>query len=184
MKASVWIFNFGLAAVCGAQTAAPQDGLKHTKPPAIKVSDAPVTQAEAHEFFGRVQNAVVAVNKIKSPSSIKLGSAATPATREEVVLEFDRIFSMTQPSFSFKPKKGPLNPKVIRLKSPEAQKAAVKLAQWGCVDRVGALLTNPTDTLTPTQFGDAVGFFVARLAELTHITSVKYSPYLNNGLPD
>lgn len=183
MKSSAWIFTFGLVAICGAQSAKPQEGLKHTAPPAVKASDAPVTQAEAHEFMGRVQQAVVAVNKIKNPTPVSFKTTANPATRDELVLEFDRIFTMAKPSFSFKPKKGPVNPKVIKLKSAEAQKAAVKLAQWGCVDRVGPLLTSGTETLTPTQFGDAVGFFVARIAELTHITSVKYSPYLNSGNP-
>lgn len=184
MKASAWIFTFGLAAICGAQTPKPQEGLKHTAKPAIKAADAsPVTQAEAHEFIGRVQNAVVAVNKIKNPTPTRFTTATTPVTREDVVLEFNRIFAMAKPSFSFKPKEGLVNPKVIKLKNGDAQKAALLLAKWGCVDRVGPLLTSGTDTLTPTQFGDAVGFFVARIAELTHITSVKYSPYLNDGNP-
>lgn len=184
MKASTWIFTFGLAALCGAQTPSRQDGLKHgSKPVAPKASDAPVTQAEARDFMGRVQNAVVAVNKLKDPTPVRFVNNSNPVTREEVVLEFDRIMTMTKPSFSYKPKLGPVNPKVIKLKSAEAQKAAVKLAEWGFVDRVGPLLTSSTDTLTPTQFGDAVGFFLARIAELTHITSVKFSPYLNDGTP-
>jgi hypothetical protein len=37
------------------------------------------------------------------------------------------------------------------------------------------------DTLTIEEFGDALGYFFARLADLTHTPSFEYSPYLGGG---
>jgi hypothetical protein len=140
----------------------------------------PVTCTEARTFLQRVQNALVVVNRIKNPSHSLIHPSRSPITREAVILEFKRIFDMTQPFFTYKGNPAQFDPKVIRLSSASSLRAAMTLTSWGCLNRVGPLLTGPGDHLTPQQFGDASGLFLSRLAELTHTPTIEFSPYLQH----
>jgi hypothetical protein len=54
------------------------------------------------------------------------------------------------------------------------------LVRLGAVARVGPLATNKSDTIDAPDFGDAIGFFLARMAEITHQPSSKWTPWLRD----
>ncbi len=102
-------------------------------------------------------------------------------SREAVILELDSTFEGIHPQFKFTPPRVGFDPKRFTITtSPEKEKLA-KLVGWGAVAKVGPLAAGKSHTLTPQQFGDAVGFFMVRIADLTHVPYSRWTPYLNGG---
>jgi hypothetical protein len=52
------------------------------------------------------------------------------------------------------------------------------LVRMGAVAKIGPLATGPGNVLTVPEFGDAIGFFLARMAQMTHLPSSKWTPAL------
>jgi hypothetical protein len=42
------------------------------------------------------------------------------------------------------------------------------------------LATGPTDSITVSDFGDAIGFFVSRVAQMSHMPNRKWTPWLRD----
>jgi len=151
------------------------------RPPAkVAAPVPPVTCAEARDFLQRVEGAIADVNGAKNPPDSIIRNSNAPVTREAILLEYKRIFDFTRPFFSYEPNPAIYNPAMFHLKGAAAMRAAKSLAGWGCINRVGALVTNQEDTISPAQFGDESGLFLSRLAELTHTPTIKFSPYLEH----
>ncbi len=173
----------GLAQI-GQQSKAkpkPEDAPSISKRKPIKVSDAPVTQQEAAQSIAIVEKAVKRVLKLKGGSTplIKLGSS--PVTRDAVVLEFKRLFEEAKPNFEIKPTMEPVDRARFTLKNPKAVEAAQILVAYGTVGPVAPLVSGSKAGMSVQEFGDALGFFLARIAELTHVPDAKWSPYLHGG---
>jgi hypothetical protein len=101
-------------------------------------------------------------------------------TRHEVIQEFGRLFTLYQPRFKFTPPKVKYD--VAMLSVGAGDKPIVeKLIQWGFVAKQGPIASALTPTLTVHQFGDAVGFFVARTESLSSLPPSHWTPYLNGG---
>lgn len=107
----------------------------------------------------------------------KLAATDRPATRSEIVGEMDRLFRAAQPGFFFTPAAVPHDPS--KFKIDPAQKLALdKLVTLGFVARIGPLAVGPQSGLTAKQFGDALGFFMARASQLSHLPSSRWTPML------
>lgn len=152
------------------------------KTPVGKVDQvSPVTRSEAAAVFARTRKAIVEarVAQIAIKSAIPTGNQL--ATREEVILEMARIMEAAKKSMKFLPAPVKHDPKLFKVGSGAARTALAKLVAGGYVAPVGALATSSKPGLTLTQFGDAIGFFLARISDVTHMPSPKWSPYLQSG---
>jgi hypothetical protein len=157
---------------------APQTGLKRTaKPPVVTSSTAPVTRAEAGQIFSRASKLLAPVLGLTPTPSALTGTA--PVTRDQVVAEMNRLFEWSRPKFVFSPRRVTHNPAVFTVGQPQ-RGALGKLVSFGAIAPLGPLATSPRPTLTVREFGDAMGFFISRLCDLTHTPS-RFSPQL---MPD
>ena len=128
--------------------------------PAVKTS-APVTRAEGRAVFVRLQRiADRALGGKKAAGEPGFSASASPLTATLVATEFGRLADRYRGDFRLVP--AGLGPKpgvkALRLISPTGPIAIGRA------------------TLTTGEFGDAVGYFLVRLADLTHTPSHRFSP--------
>ena len=173
------VVPLGLA-VCGsAQVERPSTAKNRPVQPGLAASK--VTVADMNKAFAKLEGAVrnaCGISGKKKPAAI--GSATVEATREQVVLEFDRLYELAKPHFKFTPHKIKFDATMLTIKKGTPARTKLdKLIAWQCVAKVGPLAASLTPTLTLEEFGDAIGFFAARMADLTHTPSGKWSPYMN-----
>jgi hypothetical protein len=140
----------------------------------------PVTRTEAAAVFAKAQKIIKSVLKLKSEMAV-FPAGPGLASRSQILQHFDRIRRAVEPQFRFTPPREKPAAAFISFKDPASKRLAEQLEVMGFLDRYGALATAKTDGLEPRQFGDALGFFVSRIAELTHTPSSKFSPYLMPG---
>ncbi|HEY0865986.1 MAG TPA: hypothetical protein VGE01_01330 [Fimbriimonas sp.] len=157
----------------------PRDSISKPKPRAPATVDlaTPVSQAEARAVFARASTVMKPVlgRNFGTPS---IPSATKPVTRGQVILELGRMFDAAKPAFKFTPVKVKYDPKRLTLTNPAQKTQAMRLIEFGAAAKLGPLVAGNRDSLTIKEFGDAVGFFIARMAELTHMPSRKWTPGL------
>lgn len=141
---------------------------------------APVSQAEVRATLVKIERALGSLPGMSIQPGLVKG-ASKPASRAYIVLELSRLFNLAKPNFKFSPRKVRFDPRLIAAESKEARKAIELLVAWGCVSKAGPLASGAKTTIGLREFGDAVGFFVARIAELTHTPDFKYSPGMMHG---
>lgn len=146
--------------------------------PAYAACDSPVTQSEAAAVFVKAERVMKTVLQYKAPVPAFPGGAST-ATREQILNHFQAIFEVVKVKFKFTPPKLPAAPSVISFKAQRSRDLAQRMEVLGFIDRYGPLATSKTEGLSTQEFGDALGYFMARVAELTHTPSSKFSPYLS-----
>lgn len=159
------------------QEGGPPQKTKPYVPRKIVVTPEPVTKDEAKKILDKVDVALSTVFPTVKKSESSL-AGKDPVTRAEVVSEFHRIFDMAKPEFKFSPRKLTYDSSLLTIKDPSAKSKLQSLIAWGCVDRVGPLATSSKDTLGVLEFGDAVGFLLSRVAQLTHTPDPRFSPDL------
>lgn len=136
----------------------------------------PITAREAGQAFDRLAGLFQKVN------GVALGATTLPtsdrlATRSEIVAEMGRLMKAAAPTIRFTPAPVRHDPSVFRIDA--AQRATLdRLVTLGFVARIGPLVVGPSPNLTPHEFGDALGFFMARLAQVSHLPSPKWTPML------
>jgi len=144
--------------------------------PASEADAKPVTAREVRESFVRT---IGLMEKVRGSSLGKpaLPAADRPATRAEIVGEMNRLFRAAQPGFFFTPAPVAHDASVFRIDA--AQKSALdKLVTLGFVAKIGPLAVGPQPGLTTKQFGDALGFFMARASQLSHLPNSRWTPML------
>lgn len=142
---------------------------------------APVSRSEAAAVFSRARKAIIAarVASISPKSTIPAGNQ--PVSREEVILEMSKIFAASKKSVKFIPKPARFDATVFKTGSAASKTALTGLVSWGFIAPVGPLAVGPKPNLSIRQFGDAIGFFLARMSDVTHMPSSRWSPYM---MPD
>ncbi|MBX3118739.1 MAG: hypothetical protein KF784_06710 [Fimbriimonadaceae bacterium] len=144
----------------------------------VKTTDAPVTHREASTIIARMESVIRRVihnSSVKGTSKIAADDQAVQRT--ELLKELNRLFEICRPKFKFTPDMTAYDPKEFTLGNDANIKAvAGKLVNWGAVGKVAPLVSGSKPTLTVAEFGDAVGFFLLRMSELTHTPSTKFSP--------
>ncbi len=172
LVATVFCFSIALAGQTGDRPQVKKANVKGVD------QKAPVTRSEAAAVFARARKAIIAarVAPISAKSSIAVGNQ--PVTREEVILEMGKIFELSKKSTKFIPAPVRFNANLFKVSSAGTKSTLGTLVSWGFVAPVGPLATGPKPSLSVVQFGDAVGFFLARMADVTHMPSPRWSPYL------
>ncbi|MBS1716241.1 MAG: hypothetical protein JSS72_00740 [Armatimonadetes bacterium] len=140
-------------------------------------SNAPVSVADSSHVFRMVTDALHHVLKLPEPNLPKL--TGSNLTAEQAASEFRAIFEYARPKFEFKPLPLEFEERKWTLKSAKAREDARLLVSYGCLAKVGPIVCSKNGLLTAKQFGDAVGMFLGRIAEITHVPSQEFSPYLH-----
>lgn len=155
-----------------------QPGSKPYEPRKIVLSPQPVTREEARTIFKRVELAMRQVVQGMESVNFIEPRGRQPITRSDIVLQMDRLFMMVKPAFRVTPKRVEFDPSRVSIKDPVAKKRADNLITWGFVSKGGLLATSSKETMGVVEFGEAVGYFLARVADLTHTPNAKWSPEL------
>ncbi len=142
-----------------------------------------MTRKEASTIVSRMDQVIRrVVLKSNVKGSSKIPADDKPVQRGEILKEFNRLFEMCKPKFKFSPDMTAYDAKDFTVGNDANAKAmAGKLVSWGAVGRVAALVSSSKPTMTVAEFGDAVGFFLLRMSELTHKPSVRFSPPMMDG---
>jgi hypothetical protein len=164
-----------------ALAVAQEGGFQRPKQRTTPVAPAtgPVTQAEAKASFDRFRKVVQPVVR-RSPGKSTLAASKEAVTRTQVVREMNSLFEALEPSFKFTPKRVAFEADRLSLKDAEQRKNLERLIRWGAVAKLGPIATAKEETLSLQEFGDALGFFMSRMAELTHMPSSKWTPALQS----
>jgi len=152
----------------------PADGSAHTKRKSVGKSLGPVTGQDATVVFGKVQTAFAYVLTVRPVRSSMIKNTVTPVDRREVVMEFIRLRSLASSAFRMKMRPARYDKSRWSWNSPELE----LLVREGYIAPLGPITTNKAVTLSPAEFGDALGFFLARISQVTHQPSTKWTPYL------
>jgi hypothetical protein len=160
-----------------------KQGLSDRKPKAVvgAVANAPVTQAEAAAVFKRAETVLRKLTRQPGVAKSGIPLTGAPVSRTQIVREMDRIFNLAKPAFKFTPPPVQHRPELFSLKDAASVAALKRLVGWGFVARLGPVATSSKSSLTVAEFGDAIGFFLLRMSDLTHTPSTKWSPYLQSG---
>lgn len=144
----------------------------------VSAQTAPVTRGEVHAATARMETLVREVLRLPAGSAPAPAKPDEAASRAEITQALARLFRVAEPKFVYTPRPQKFDASRVRKLPVAADQAALeKLIRWGGVAPYGPLATN-SGGLTPKELGDALGFCVARLAELTHTPSSKFSPGL------
>jgi hypothetical protein len=180
----------GLIAVFAATSSGTRAALQHdtlgsgqSKTVNADLADSKLTVGDMDAVFAKLDRAIRKVCHIDGKARHAVpGNKAALATREQVILEFGRLFEIARPHFMFTPRKVKYDPSILTIKKGTRARAELEvMIPLQFVAKVGPLAAGLKPTLTLKQFGDAVGFFYARIADLTHTPSSKWSPYMNQG---
>jgi hypothetical protein len=140
----------------------------------------PVTKAEAAATFTRAQQMIKEVLRLKKDlAAFPKGPGV--ATRAQIIQQLHSIVTAVEPRFKVTLPKVKAESRFLSFADPTSKKLAERLEVLGFVDRYGPLATSKDEGLEPRQFGEALGFFLSRLAEYTHTPSTQFSPYLMPG---
>jgi hypothetical protein len=170
-----------LALVTSPQQEDVKSGLAHSKAGTTTATGF-VTQAEAKAVFARAEAMLRRVTKSSAKvAPIGLKDASSLVSRKAVITEFGRLYMIAKPAFKLIPAPVPVNTQVLKASDAPTRELLTLLVKRGAVANYGPVAAGPADRLTVKQFGDAVGFFLARMAEMSHMPSTKYSPALMGG---
>lgn len=175
-KLAVFVVSMGCAVSFGqVKTEYSKPAKKTTNAP---IGGAPVSRAEAKKTFARVESLMTQViGKVKwSKSAIPAGAGSV--TRFEVAREFARIDTDIRSNYKMRLKPIAFEPARVRASGRDRELLSTLISK-GLIAEFAPVAAGPKDTLTPLQFGDAVGYFTARAMELAHMPSSKWSPSLH-----
>jgi hypothetical protein len=175
-----------VGAAAFAQVPAPQSSFASKAPraaakkPVPFVWDSrPVTRTEANQVFAQTRQALSRGLDFYFPTAAKVPLGSEPVTREMVVAEMTQEANIMLPKAKFTPFPLACDSSVLKIEA--AQRANLeRLIRMGFVGKVGPLATGPADTITPRDLGDAIGFFVCRIAQITHMPDPKWSPMIQD----
>ncbi|MEZ0326547.1 MAG: hypothetical protein ACAH95_11640 [Fimbriimonas sp.] len=139
-----------------------------------------VTEAEAKVVFEKAEKMLRKLTKSTTLLKPIPLSGSSAVARSKVVMQLDRLYEMIRQKVRLTPRRVPINAGVLRMSGPAKDKLA-RLVKLGAIGNYGPLAAGPADKLTVKEFGDALGFFIARMAEMTHMPNPKWSPALMDG---
>jgi hypothetical protein len=137
-----------------------------------------VTQSEVAETAGKTETIFRTVLKLPAGRP-NFAQGAKAATRTQILASFWTLYSLAKPKFTFSLPPVTYDPK--RLTSEfkgDQRKHLESLIRDGFVAPYGPLSTGTRTGLTITEYGDALGMFIARTMERTHMPSTAWSPYI------
>lgn len=142
-------------------------------------SSTPVRASEVDFTINKYERVIRKVLGLPGSNSAIMSKDTKPATRAQILNGFNRLFEMAKPEFKMTPRESKYDASLFVVPKGLQNKGVIeKLVKWGFIGKVSPLATSKTDSLTLAEFGDAMGFFLMRVADLTHTPSAKWSPYL------
>lgn len=156
-----------------------QSGLDSLKKRSVAPANGPVTQAEVALTMRRIETTFFRLTR-QNKTLPPMVSSANPAQRGEILTRMVRLVDELKGEFKFTPKRIAFDARSITVKSP-ARSQIERLVSWGFVAKTSPLVTGTKETLTTVEFGDAIGLYISRLADLTHTPSSKWSPFMSGG---
>lgn len=174
---SLLLFGLVLLATPGFAQASKEGLARSTAAPKATVSNGPVTQAEARSTAKRMEGSLRDILSIKTFPPTQLVAASKPVTREMVVADFARLYQAVRPTVKLTPVPVKFSESRFRV-SAKLKPELSRLVKLGFVAPYGPLATSKKATLSVAEYGDAVGFFLSRVAEVTHMPSRKWTPAL------
>lgn len=184
MKARATVFPIIAAlSLSAALSSGYQGSLGSSRQRAVQAPNAPVTRREAATTVARMEQIIKkVVFKMPSRGTSKIPLDNKPVQRIEILREFNRLFELCRPKFKFTPDMTAYDAKDFTIgNDATAKSVAGKLVNWGAIGKVAPLVSSSKATVTVSEFGDAVGFFLARMSELTHSPSINFSPPMMDG---
>jgi hypothetical protein len=147
----------------------------------VQASEDVATQTEVAQAFVRLEGVLTRVVGIElSLTKMPMGDA--PAKRAAVIARFHQIFESCRPKFRFMPRPQPFPPEGLGVPTGHPQRLALEqLVRWGLVSSTSPLASGKSDTVTLFELGDSIGYFLLRMADLTHRPHPKFSPMLGGG---
>lgn len=170
---------FGAATMIFAQDEE-KSGLSKTKAQPIKVDAGHVTLPELYATIERLELGVrrVVLSSAQAPVSRK-DVPNRVAKRTEITAEFWRLFQLAKPHFKFTPKAVAYRQNLLSIPATDPQRKALEtMIRFGFIGKVAPLATSSAPSLSIPEYGDALGYFIARMSDLTHTPSAKWSPYM------
>ncbi len=135
----------------------------------------PLSKAEMDAASYQLETAARRVLNLGQVDPPKVrGDGAKPASKAECISSLYRIFLVVKPKFTMTPK--------LAKGADRSINPLRELQRWGFVPTSGPLTSKPAETIELRQFGDSIGYFMLRLAELTHRPDSRYTPGLMNGV--
>ncbi len=134
-----------------------------------------VTQDEGRMAVAKVGAILARRHDVKLPAPAwKGGSELGREQMLELLADWtDRI----EPKLRAKLRPSRLSKEAIQSGLPASHRArAEKLIENGFAAPVGPMIVGPAKGLSPEQFGDALGYFAARVEDLTTPNNPEYSP--------
>jgi hypothetical protein len=169
-----------LVLVCMACAFGQQQGLKkEANATGVSWDPSPVTRGEARAVFTEVRQILNRVLNTSIPASPRIPSGSAPVTREQIVSEMTQDWGLVAGKAKFAPNPTPIEASVLKI-APAERAHLIGLIKLGLVGKVSPLATGPTDTMDAKDLGDAVGFYLSRIAQVTHMPDPKWSPIISN----
>lgn len=156
--------------ICAVLLIAAQERTPH-KPKPVDKDSAPITVAEFNQVAARVEKALQkAIGPLKLAPLSK--DAKVPVAAPEVVGRLHIWFAAAKPKFRLTPKMAKPDGTRHTFATPQLK----ELLAWRLMNPKALLITDRTLRVSPGELGDTLGYFLTRLAELTHAPSSKFTP--------
>jgi len=154
--------------------------LKKHSHPIVVAAPGDVTNPEAQATFKRIAGLLTSVLHLNLPHSAPAMPAKGLVSKSDIIRQFSWLVQVARPAFVVTP--GPVRVDAKRLVMQDAslKPAMQKLVAGGFVPNYGVMATSKSANMSIADFGETVGFFLARLVEYTHTPSSKWTPYLHN----
>lgn len=137
----------------------------------------PLTHAELKQVIYEADRAMSIVLRLDTPAQEP--GDERPATRAEVLGEFDRLLRRYESQALITPVAPLMNEEILERLPEDEREVARRLIRHRVVAPVGNLLVNSDQGVELAEFGRAVGFFMTGIAEITHLPSREFSPRLS-----
>jgi hypothetical protein len=154
-----------------------QSGLKKPRPKPVPAAAGFVTEADAKAVFARAEKMIRRITKSTAKVEPIALSGNQPISRAKTVMQFKRLYEVVRPQVKVTPRPVKVDIAIIRMSEP-TKAVLIKLVKMGAIGNHSHLAAGPLDKLTPADFGDSLGFFLARMAQMTHTPSSEWSPPL------
>jgi hypothetical protein len=154
-------------------------GKSRQAPPRVQETGDLATVAEVSRTMVRIRQVLfkAVLNKAAPKETPKKETRV--ASKADIIAEFNKCFEDIRPRFKMTPRMVAVRANVVTVPAQHPQRKPLeKLIKYGFVAPVGPLVASKREGLTLREFGDAVGYFLARAADLTHTPSSKFSPAL------
>lgn len=142
----------------------------------------PISNAEARQVLSRMDALLWKALELKVPvPSPTLPLNSQPVSRSAIVRELSKSFSAIKPEVKFTPPAVVFSEGSLSFSDKPTKTQAIELIRWGLLAKVGPIVTGKSTNLSVAEFGDSVGFFVARICDITHVPAARWTPYLGGG---